>query len=112
MTRIRWTTEAADQLEGIVKRIQEDNPEAARKLARAILNRIEELKHFPRLGHPGEEVEGSRERVARTCSVGPRFVPNRPRKAADLPNRSALRLLVSEVSSVAFGKYVYRSAAL
>ena len=56
MTRIRWTTEAADQLEGIVKHILNDNPEAARKVARAILGRIENLKHFPRLGRPGEEV--------------------------------------------------------
>ena len=55
MTRIRWTTEAADQLEGIVKHILTDNPEAARKIARAILGRIADLKHFPRLGRPGEE---------------------------------------------------------
>ena len=61
MTRIRWTTEAADQLEGVVKHILKDNPEAARKVARAILGRIENLKDFPRLGRPGEEVEGTRE---------------------------------------------------
>ena len=36
VTRIRWTTEAADQLERIVKHILQDNPEAARKVARAI----------------------------------------------------------------------------
>ena len=59
MTRIRWTTEAAGQLEGIVKHILTDNPEAARKVARAILDR--DLKHFPRLGRPGAEVEGTRE---------------------------------------------------
>ena len=50
MTRIRWTTEAGDQLEGIVQHILKDNPEAARKIARAILDRIENLRHFPRLG--------------------------------------------------------------
>ena len=61
MTRVRWTTKAADQLEGIVKHIQEDNPEAARKVAQAILDRIENLKLFPRLGRPGEELEGTRE---------------------------------------------------
>ena len=33
MTRIRWTTDAVNQLEGIVKHIQEDNPDAARKVA-------------------------------------------------------------------------------
>ncbi len=61
MTRIRWTTEAAGQLEGIVKHILQDNPEAARKVARAILDRIEKLKYFPQLGRPGEEVDGTRE---------------------------------------------------
>ena len=61
MTRIRWTTEAAGQLEDIVNHILKDNPEAARKVARAILDRIENLKHFPRLGRPGEEIEGTRE---------------------------------------------------
>ncbi len=61
MTRIRWTTEAADQLAGIVKHILKDNPEAARKVARTILGRIADLKDFPRLGRPGEEVEGTRE---------------------------------------------------
>src|SRR5437764_897140 len=30
VTRIRWTTGASDQLEAIVRRIREDNPEAAR----------------------------------------------------------------------------------
>ena len=63
MTRIRWTTDAANQLEGIVKHIQEDNPDAARKTARAILDRIENLEVFPNLGRPGEDVEGTRELV-------------------------------------------------
>lgn len=61
MTLIRWTTEAADQLEGIVDQILKDNPEAARKVARTIIGRIENLKDFPRLGRPGEDVEGTRE---------------------------------------------------
>ena len=61
MTRIRWTPEAADQLESIVDKILKDNPEVARKVARAILGRIENLKDFPRLGRPCDEVEGTRE---------------------------------------------------
>jgi toxin ParE1/3/4 len=61
VTRIRWTTEAAGQLEGIVSHILKDNPEAARKVSRAILDRIADLKHFPSLGRPDEEVEGTRE---------------------------------------------------
>ncbi|MGA2074737.1 MAG: type II toxin-antitoxin system RelE/ParE family toxin [Terriglobia bacterium] len=63
MTRIRWTTDAANQLEGIVKRIQESNPDAARKTAQAILGRITDLEDFPNLGRPGEEVRGTRELV-------------------------------------------------
>jgi toxin ParE1/3/4 len=63
VTRIRWTTDAANQLEGIVKRIQESNPDAARKTAQAILGRITDLEDFPNLGRPGEEVRGTRELV-------------------------------------------------
>ncbi len=33
MTRVRWTTDAADDLARIVERIREDNPEAARRVA-------------------------------------------------------------------------------
>ncbi len=47
MTRIRWTTEAADQFEAIVNHIREDNPEAARVLAQTILDRIAGLEKFP-----------------------------------------------------------------
>ena len=63
MTLIRWTTEAADQLEAIVKRICEDNPEAARDVAQAILDRIVSLETFPNMGRPGER-KGTRELVA------------------------------------------------
>lgn len=63
MTRIRWTTEAANQLEGIVKHVQQNNPDAARKIAQAILDRIGELEVFPNLGRLGQEVEGTRELV-------------------------------------------------
>ena len=63
MRRIRWTTEAADQLEAAVKRIQQDNPTAARNVAQAVINRIEQLAAFPSLGRPGE-VNGTRELVS------------------------------------------------
>lgn len=63
MTRIRWTTDAANQFEGIVKHIQESNPDAARKTAGTILGRIGDLQAFPNLGRPGEEVRGTRELV-------------------------------------------------
>jgi hypothetical protein len=48
VTRIRWTAEAASQLEGIVQYIQADSQEAARKTAQAILDRVRNLSYFPR----------------------------------------------------------------
>jgi len=60
---IRWTTEASDQLEAAVKRIQQDNPTAARNVAQAVIDRIEQLATLPGLGRPGE-VKGTRELVS------------------------------------------------
>ena len=62
MTRIRWTIEAADQLESIVNHIREDNPKAASRVARTVLGRIAELRKFPAIGRPGEQ-KGTREVV-------------------------------------------------
>lgn len=63
MTRVRWTTDAVDQLETIVERIRESNPEAARKLAQILVDNISNLEIFPNLGRPGEDMEGTRELV-------------------------------------------------
>ncbi len=63
MRLIRWTTEASDQLEASVKRIQQDNPTAARNVAQAVIDRIEQLATFPGLGRTGE-VRGTRELVS------------------------------------------------
>ena len=63
MRIIRWTTEASDQLEAAVKPIQQDNPTAARNVAQAVIDRIEQLANFPGLGRPGE-VKGTRELVS------------------------------------------------
>jgi toxin ParE1/3/4 len=60
---IRWTNGAADQLEAIVKRIREDNAEAARTVVQTVLDRIGILEAFPSLGRPGE-VEDIRELIA------------------------------------------------
>ena len=62
MRQIRWTTEAADQLETAVKHILQDNPTAAQNVAQAVIDRIEQLAAFPGLGRPGE-VKGTRELV-------------------------------------------------
>jgi plasmid stabilization system protein ParE len=45
--QIRWTAEAADQLEAAVKHIQQDNPTAARNVAQAVIDRIEKLAASP-----------------------------------------------------------------
>jgi len=63
VTSIRWTTKAAGQLEAIVRHIQQDNPEAARTVAQAILDRIAQLESFPSIGRPGER-KGTRELVS------------------------------------------------
>ena len=63
MRQIRWTAEAADQLEAAVKHIQQDNPTAARNVAQAVIDRIEKLAAFPNLGRLGE-VKGTRELVS------------------------------------------------
>jgi toxin ParE1/3/4 len=60
---IRWTPEASDQLEAAVKHIQQDNPTAARNVAQAVIDRIEQLATFPGIGRPGE-VKGTRELVS------------------------------------------------
>lgn len=58
--RVRWTTDAADDLERICDFIAENRPEAARSVARSILERIGTLKTFPHIGRPGR-VHGTRE---------------------------------------------------
>ena len=64
MRKVRWTTEASDQLVAIVKRIQEDNPSAARNVAQTVIDRIEDLATFPALGRLGE-VNGTANRSSR-----------------------------------------------
>ena len=62
MRLIRWTTEASNPFEVAVKYIQQDNPDAARRVAQAVLDRIEQLATFPGIGRPGE-INGTRELV-------------------------------------------------
>jgi plasmid stabilization system protein ParE len=60
--KVRWTTEASGQLEAAIRQIQQDNPTAAQNVARATIERIEQLATFPGLSRPGE-VTGTRELV-------------------------------------------------
>ena len=68
MRLIRWTAEAADQFETAVKYIQQDNPDAATKLAETVIDRIDQLATFPGMGRPGE-VTGTRELVVPPCVI-------------------------------------------
>ena len=60
--RLRWSPEAADDLEGIVKYIAQDNPEAGREVAVKIREGLMGLRTFPYGGRAGH-LPGSRELV-------------------------------------------------
>ena len=60
--KIRWTAEATDNLEHIRRHIEEDNPEAAVRIVRAIFYHIKTLSVFPNRGRTGRK-EGTRELV-------------------------------------------------
>ena len=59
---VRWSPEAADDLERIVIRIRQDNPQTARQVADAIYQRCTDLRLFPNRGRRGR-VTGTRELV-------------------------------------------------
>ena len=58
--RVRWTTDAADDLERICDYIATSRPRAAQNVAATIVARIADLERFPELGRRGR-VEGTRE---------------------------------------------------
>jgi toxin ParE1/3/4 len=60
--RVRWTTDAADDLERICDYIAESRAESARRVAQSVVERIGTLEEFPHLGRSGR-VEGTREIV-------------------------------------------------
>jgi plasmid stabilization system protein ParE len=53
MTKVRWPTNAADDLARIVKYIRKDNTEAARRVAQTIFDGVAELRTFPNRGRIG-----------------------------------------------------------
>lgn len=59
---IRWSPEAADDLERIVNRIKPNNVTAARRVAETIYRRCAELDFFPNRGRAGR-IAGTRELV-------------------------------------------------
>jgi toxin ParE1/3/4 len=59
---VRWTTDAADDLERIYDHVAETNSDAARRIATTIVDGIASLDAFPQRGRPGR-VTGTREFV-------------------------------------------------
>lgn len=60
--RLRWTTPAAQDLYNIVRRIQQDSPDAAATIAKTLYDGCGRLGSFPRCGRKGR-IEGTRELV-------------------------------------------------
>jgi toxin ParE1/3/4 len=62
MTPVRWSPEAAADLEGIVDHVSIDNYGLAPEVAERIFEQVEMLRRFPQLGRPGNAA-GARELV-------------------------------------------------
>jgi plasmid stabilization system protein ParE len=58
---VRWSLAAAEDLEHICERIEQDNPEVARRVARTIYGGCGRLKDFPNLGRASLRMAGRRE---------------------------------------------------
>ena len=59
--QVRWSALAADDLERICEWIERDNPQAARRVAKAIYDGCGQLEHFPNLGKASSRIRGRRE---------------------------------------------------
>ena len=55
---VRWSEPAADDLERICARIERDNPDAARRVARTIYDGCAQLAAFPNLGRASSRMRG------------------------------------------------------
>ena len=58
---VRWSTTAAEDLERICQWIEQDDPEAARRVARRIYDQCARLKDSPNIGRPSRRIAGRRE---------------------------------------------------
>jgi len=65
--RVRWSWPAAEDLERICERIERDNPEAARRVARTIYEGCARLKDFPQLGRRSSRIAGAANWFFRLC---------------------------------------------
>jgi len=55
--RIVWSATAIANVIAIRQYVEQDKPEAARRLAKRILQSVERLARHPYLGYPGRELE-------------------------------------------------------
>jgi len=60
--KVRWSPDAADDLEQVVRQIEKGSPAAARNVASTIFRGIASLRQSPRRGRTGG-VDGTRELV-------------------------------------------------
>lgn len=60
--QVRWTRPAAEDLERIARHIAEENPTAARRIAKTLYDRCMGLELFPHRGRIGR-IAGTRELV-------------------------------------------------
>lgn len=60
--QLRWTTVAADDLEGIAEYLFEKSPQNAAQLIRKVYEAPSNLRTYPNLGRPGKK-DGTRELV-------------------------------------------------
>lgn len=60
--KVRWTVQAADDLQSVHEYLNDRNPEAADALVERILSSVEMLDRYPHLGRPGR-IDGTRELV-------------------------------------------------
>jgi plasmid stabilization system protein ParE len=60
--QVRWSSEAAEDLERIGRLFQRDKPIAAKNTVLTLYRGIEDLKNFPNRGRSGS-IEGTRELI-------------------------------------------------
>jgi toxin ParE1/3/4 len=80
--RIRWTSDAANNLEDIITYLNREHPSSAPAVIRAVIDTVETLTRFPNRGRPGR-VEGTRELI----------IPNLPYIVVYVATDQAVQLL-------------------
>jgi plasmid stabilization system protein ParE len=75
LRQIRRSLPAAGDLERICNRIERDNPEAAKAVARTIFDKCERLKEFSHLGRVSRRLDGRRELVFASLRYIPVYRP-------------------------------------